>query len=96
MSEKQQSLWQRIALVAGGVVLVAATSAATIFGYDAWRKRDGWCMHGYPDGKQRILYGDDCKNLPNLGFVPQHQLPAIGARFEARRERVGVLPYSLG
>jgi hypothetical protein len=69
MSQKQQAWWKPIALVAGGLLLVAATSALTIFGYDAWRKRDGWCLHGYPDGKQRILYGEDCKNLPNLGFI---------------------------
>ena len=64
---KQPGRWNAIALSTCALLLVGATSAVTLLGYDAWLKRDGWCVHGYPDGKQRILYGDDCKNLPNLG-----------------------------
>lgn len=68
MKENKIQWWQYIALAAGAIVLIAATSAATILGYDAWIKRNGWCVHGYPDGKQRILYGDDCKNLPGVSL----------------------------
>ncbi len=50
--------WRRVSIViAVGVVLVLAATTA----YDAWRRRDGWCVQYYPDGSEKVLYGDECQ-----------------------------------
>ena len=59
MKEKLSAVrWRRVSLaIATGLILILA--AATV--YDAWRKRNGWCVLFYPDGSQKIFYGDDCE-----------------------------------
>jgi len=50
--------WQRVGITvaAGGVLVLAATTT-----YNAWRKRDGWCVRFYPDGSEKVLYGAACQ-----------------------------------
>jgi hypothetical protein len=58
MQNSQTIEWQRILLLTT-VGFVAVMVIGTI--HYEWRKRDGWCMRFYPDGKQLILYGADCQ-----------------------------------
>ncbi|HEY9801530.1 MAG TPA: hypothetical protein V6D25_14335 [Leptolyngbyaceae cyanobacterium] len=48
----------RVALTVGiGVVLILAVATA----YRQWQATtQGWCVRSTPDGKQQVLYGDDC------------------------------------
>jgi len=54
--------WQRVSIgrvstaIAVGLILILAATTA----YDAWRRRDG-CVRFYPDGSEKVLYGDDCQ-----------------------------------
>ncbi len=40
-----------------GVLIVLALSTV----YDAWKKRDGWCIQFHPNGSEQRLYGHDCQ-----------------------------------
>ncbi|MBD2453236.1 hypothetical protein H6G80_03995 [Nostoc sp. FACHB-87] len=49
--------WKRVILVAViGVLAVLALNTV----YVLWRKREEWCIRFHPDGKQQVLYGNDC------------------------------------
>jgi len=48
--------WPRVSAIALGLVAVMMATTA----YDAGRKRD-WCIRFYPDGSEKVLYGDDCQ-----------------------------------
>ena len=54
--------WKRVgvAITAGVAVFLVAS-----YGYDAWRRRNGWCVRFYPDGRQQIFYGTDCQKPIN-------------------------------
>ncbi len=50
--------WKRVSIkVTVGVTLVLVVTTA----YDAWRRRDGWCVQFYPDGSEKVLYGAACQ-----------------------------------
>lgn len=51
--------FSRVALTVGiGVVLILAAATA----YRQWQATtQGWCVRSTPDGKQQVLYGDDCR-----------------------------------
>ena len=50
--------WKQVSIkVVMGVALVLVAATA----YDAWRRRDGWCVQLYPDGSQKVLYGAECQ-----------------------------------
>ena len=52
--------FSRVALtVGGGLVLILATATA----YRQWQATtQAWCVRSTPDGKQQVLYGDDCRS----------------------------------
>ncbi|MBN3922058.1 hypothetical protein [Nostoc sp. NMS4] len=54
---KRQISWKKVAITIGvaALILMAGTIA-----YDHWRISQGWCARFYPDGSQKVLYGDDC------------------------------------
>ncbi len=60
MTQQQPRIsWKRVAFKVGiGMLFIAALTA----GYDAWRKRDGYCVDVYSQkpGDGRVLYGDAC------------------------------------
>jgi hypothetical protein len=41
-----------------GLFLLAAL---LLIGWNMWRRRDGWCVRFYPDGRQEELFGADCR-----------------------------------
>lgn len=54
---KRNFRWQRVGLaIALGVVAMMLAGIA----FDRWRVRNGWCARFFPNGEQKILYGDDC------------------------------------
>ncbi len=54
---KQQIRWKKVAIVMGiaTLILMIGTTA-----YARWRVSQGWCVTFYPDGSQKVMYGDDC------------------------------------
>lgn len=55
--------WKRVTLAtAVGVALVLAATTA----YDAWRRRDGWCVEYAPDGSERVVMGLSAVRLSKI------------------------------
>jgi len=50
--------WKQVigtALTSLLIILVLSTA------YDAWKKRNGWCIQFHPNGSEQRLYGHDCQ-----------------------------------
>ncbi|MHC5615459.1 MAG: hypothetical protein ACYTXA_31955 [Nostoc sp.] len=56
-SVQRQISSKKVALTVGiGILVLAAGTLA----YDHWRVSQGWCGRFYPDGSEKLMYGDDC------------------------------------